>query len=274
MADIHLLRGASSPGKRSTVFARTKWLHFYKSPHRVLIIPSKTFRSRAAEQLHCRRRRHRARTPPEHELRVYASTYIRIHKYNIYTGWSVLCAHTNKHKICTDRTTHCSRKGITAADDTTTKTTQRIVLLYMLYTHYIIYVKVPRTYIQLYSPPRGTEIYLQSTMCYNSHLILLNLMLFWGTQSARTGIYIYICAYWIIVYVLYSSMNYIHIYISFDRNTKTTFCYFIGAKTCIIKTQCFDQGQRSLGYYYNCCSFTKIEIPSFEFMQAACTTMI
>lgn len=180
-------------------------------------------------------------------------------------------AHTNKH-ICTDHTTHCSQKGITAADDTTTKTTQRIVLYGMLYTHYIIYyVKVPR--IQLYSPPYSTEIYLQSTMCYNSHLILFNLMLLWGTQSACIGIYIY--AYWIIVYtyVLYSSMNHIYIYISFDRNTTTTFCYFIGAKTCIIKTQCFDQGQRSLGYYYNCCSFTKIEIPPFEFV-AACKTMI
>lgn len=52
-------RGTSSPGETratSSSFLRpAKWLHFYKSPHRVLIIPSKTFRSRAAEQLHCRR---------------------------------------------------------------------------------------------------------------------------------------------------------------------------------------------------------------------------
>lgn len=154
MANIHLLRGALSPGKRYTVFARTKWLHFYKSPHRVLIIPSKTFRSRAAEQLHCRRRRrHRARTPPEHELRVYASTYIYIHTNTayIYTGWSVLYAHTNKH-ICTQHALFAKRyNGRQRYDDE--DDTENSFIYGMLYTHYIIYVKVPRIQLYIYSPP-------------------------------------------------------------------------------------------------------------------------
>lgn len=106
MANIHLLRGASSPGKRYTVFARTKWLHFYKSPHRVLIIPSKTFRSRAAEQLHCRRRRRRrARTPPEHKLRVYASTYTCRQIQHIYRVVRI---------IRTDKQTHTSHNTLFA----------------------------------------------------------------------------------------------------------------------------------------------------------------
>lgn len=123
--------GRVIPGEtRCTVFARTKWLHFYKSPHRVLIIPSKTFRSRAAEQLHRRRRGlllRARRTPPEHELRVHTSTgCTRIHlqnarththtrEYNTYTGWSVLQAYIH-YNVYIHHTTHCSRKGITAAD--------------------------------------------------------------------------------------------------------------------------------------------------------------
>lgn len=57
---IHLpRRGTSSRGKhtpRCCLLCPAKWLHFYKSPHRVLIIPSKTFRLRATEQLFRRRR--------------------------------------------------------------------------------------------------------------------------------------------------------------------------------------------------------------------------